>query len=114
MKFIDKVTNYYKEHGAKGVAWRVMEKLTGIRPGAISYSKWIAQNTPDERELARQGDEQFPYMPVFSIVVPLFRTKAAYLGELIESVRSQSYGAWELCLSDGSGEDSPLTGILEE
>ena len=59
MKFIDKVTNYYKEHGAKGVAWRVMEKLTGIRPGAISYSKWIAQNTPDERELARQGDEQF-------------------------------------------------------
>lgn len=114
MKFIDKVTNYYKEHGAKGVAWRVMEKLIGIRPGAISYSKWIAQNTPDERELARQRDEQFPYMPVFSIVVPLFRTKAAYLGELIESVRSQSYGAWELCLSDGSGEDSPLAGILEE
>lgn len=114
MKLVDKVQNYYKEHGARGVAWRVVEKLTGRRPGAISYEKWISQNTPGERELDAQRAKTFAYMPVFSIVVPLYRTKEQYLRELIESVRAQTYGKWELCLSDGSGDVSVLGGVLEE
>ena len=71
MKFIDKVKNYYREHGAAGVVWRSVEKLTGIRPGAISYEKWIRQNSRQETELQRQRTEEFAYMPLFSIVVPL-------------------------------------------
>ena len=31
---------------------------------------------------------------------------------MIASVQKQSYTNWELCLSDGSGENSPLTKIL--
>lgn len=114
MKLVNKVQNYYREHGARGVAWRVVEKLTGRRPGAISYEKWISQNTPGEKELDRQREETFGYMPKFSIVVPLYRTKEEYLRALIESVRAQTYGNWELCLSDGSGDPSILSGILEE
>ena len=33
---------------------------------------------------------------------------------MLDSVRGQSYQNWELCLSDGSGEDSSIAGILEE
>ena len=112
MKFKDKVINYYKEHGIRGVAWRVVEKMTGIHHGSISYEKWIRQNTPDGTELEKERAEQFPYTPLFSIVVPLYRTKEEYLRELIGSVRYQTYGNWELCLSDGSGQDSPLTELL--
>lgn len=114
MKLVNKVQNYYKEHGARGVAWRVVEKLTGRRPGAISYEKWISQNTPGEEELDRQRKETFAYMPVFSIVVPLYRTKEEYLRELVASVQAQTYGSWELCLSDGSGDASVLGEILDE
>ena len=28
--------------------------------------------------------------------------------KMIESVKSQTYGNWELCLSDGSGKNSPI------
>lgn len=114
MKFIDKVKNYYREHGAAGVVWRSVEKLTGIRPGAISYEKWIRQNSRQETELERQRTEEFAYMPLFSIVVPLYRTKEQYLRELIASVQEQTYTNWELCLSDGSGADTSLKEILEE
>ncbi len=34
--------------------------------------------------------------------------------EMIESVRNQSYRNWELCLSDGSGEGSPIAHILKK
>lgn len=114
MNMVNKVKNYYKEHGARGVAWRVAEKLTGRRPGAISYDKWISQNTPGEDELAAQREEAFAYRPVFSIVVPLYRTKEEYLRALIASVQAQTYEKWELCLSDGSGDLSVLGEILEE
>jgi len=53
-------------------------------------------------------------MPKISIVVPLYRTPERYLREMLDSVRGQSYQNWELCLSDGSGEDSSIAGILEE
>ena len=114
MNMVNKVKNYYKEHGARGVAWRVAEKLTGRCPGAISYDKWISQNTPGEDELAAQREEAFACRPVFSIVVPLYRTKEEYLRALIASVQAQTYEKWELCLSDGSGDLSVLGEILEE
>lgn len=50
----------------------------------------------------------------FSIVVPLYRTPEQYLREMVASVKAQTWSGWELVLSDGSGADSPLTGILEE
>lgn len=114
MNFVEKVRNYYKEHGAGGVAWRAAEKLTGRRPGVISYEKWIQQNTLGEKELEAQREKEFPYRPLFSIVVPLYRTPEAYLRAMVDSVRKQTYENWELCLSDGSGGDSPLTAVLAE
>ena len=34
--------------------------------------------------------------------------------EFIASVENQTYSNWELCLSDGSGENSPIEKILKE
>ena len=39
---------------------------------------------------------------VISILVPLFNTPITFLREMIESVISQTYSKWELCLADGS------------
>jgi GT2 family glycosyltransferase len=45
-------------------------------------------------------------------VVPLYKTPEKYLFRLVESMKAQTYSNWELCLSDGSGADSPLTELL--
>ena len=61
-----------------------------------------------------QREHKFEFSPKISIVVPLYKTPEKYLAEMIESVRSQTYGNWELCLSDGSGDNSPIEQVLKQ
>ena len=66
------------------------------------------------QELKRQRNTTFPEDIRISIVVPLYKTDKYLLKELVDSVLAQTYENWELCLSDGSGKDSPIRKILEE
>lgn len=61
-----------------------------------------------------QSWEMFEKKPLYSIVVPLYRTPEVFLRELVKSVQEQTYPRWELILSDGSGESSPLMACLRE
>ena len=76
------------------------------------YEDWLTYHEITLEELDREKKEQFAVKPLFSIVVPLYKTPKKYLKELIRSVQKQSYSNWELCLSDGSGPDSPLKRFL--
>lgn len=49
---------------------------------------------------------------LFSIITPLYNTDAAFLKEMIESVLSQTYGNWELCLADGSDNEHDYVGSM--
>ena len=55
-----------------------------------------------ESILREQRKVIFANAPVVSILVPLYNTPEKYLREMIESVCSQSYSNWQLCLADGS------------
>ena len=44
----------------------------------------------------------------------MYKTPINYLEKLVESVQKQTYANWELCLSDGSGESSPLEKYLKK
>ena len=48
------------------------------------------------------------------LLVPLYKTPEKYLRRLTESFQEQTYSNWELCFSDGSGAQSPLTELLKE
>ncbi len=50
--------------------------------------------------------------PLFSIVVPTYNTPQKYLGPLIESIMGQSYGSWELILSDDSKDEERAAAIM--
>lgn len=78
------------------------------------YDKIQRINQPNEKMLELQKGASFPNRVKFSIVVPLYETPLKYLKQLIASVKNQSYQNWELCLSDGSGENSLLTSFLEK
>ena len=67
-----------------------------------SYGDWIKVNEVKENELKLQCDKKFDLMPKISLIVPMYNTKEKFFKELVDSVISQTYSNWELCLADGS------------
>ncbi|MGI6096128.1 MAG: glycosyltransferase family 2 protein [Lachnospiraceae bacterium] len=111
---LTKTTLYFKRNGAKKTIKRVYEKVFHKEPNGIDYNKWLLKHLPSEAELQLQRQTRFDEKIRFSVVVPLYKTPEKYLRALIASLEEQTYPDWELCFSDGSGQASPLTGILEE
>lgn len=110
--FFRKIVVYWVQFGTEATILRAKDKLS--RRTYTEYEEWFRRNQPFKSELRKQRRHKFKYMPKISIVVPLYKTPEKYLDELIESVCRQTYENWELCLSDGSGKNSPMTKILEE
>ncbi|HIU76969.1 MAG TPA: glycosyltransferase family 2 protein, partial [Candidatus Pelethocola excrementipullorum] len=111
--YFKKAVHLVQSQGIQQLPKKVIQKLTNQnRP--VHYRQWLPKHMPTEKELALQRKTAHSIRPLFSIVVPLYKTPEKYLFKLIESVRNQTYTNWELCLSDGSGENSPLEEILKE
>lgn len=101
-----------RSHGIKGFMTKVIRKVQNRNLRPQPYEQWIWKHLPTEAELAKQRTQVFAYAPKFSVVVPLYKTPETYLLSLVDSMKQQTYKNWELCLSDGSGKDSPLKEIL--
>lgn len=113
-KYAKKGLRYWRAQGGAALAGKVVSKVKTVSTREISYPKWIEKHLPGPRELEKQRKTKFDYQPKISIVVPLYKTPEKYLLRLIESVQAQTYTNWELCLSDGSGKNSPIEKILKK
>ena len=98
---ITKTISYWRKNGARKCAKKVYNKL--FRLEEVSYEKWRKGALPTSKQLEEQKRRRFEREPLISIVVPLYHTPAAYFLAMVESVQSQTYGNWELCLADGGG-----------
>lgn len=76
------------------------------------YSEWFSKHKATEQELALQTKLKLPVEPLFSIIVPLFRTPEDFFKEMINSVLSQSYRKWELILVNASPEEKGLCNLV--
>lgn len=103
---------YFRRKGPKQFVKRVSDVVLGT--DSISYERWRRKYGTTRQELEEQRNHHFIWEPRVSILVPLYRTPEKFLREMIRSVEKQTYVNWELILSDGSGEDSPLTPLLQE
>lgn len=65
---------------------------------------------PDAAKRKEQEETVFDYMPLISILVPLYNTPQDFLEEMIGSVTYQTYKNWELCLADGSDDAHAFVG----
>lgn len=74
----------------------------------IQYNEWINLN---EKFSALK---KLNYNPKFSICVPVFNVSEIYLRECIESVISQTYSNWELCIADDCSSDKNVKKVLDE
>ncbi len=82
-----------------------------------NYSKWVARfdtlSDADRRTL-RQEAEHYPYRPVVSIVLPVKDPPISLLQQAIDSVRSQIYTNWELCIADDNSANSDVRSTIQE
>ena len=77
--------------------YKQIEKKAKVHYGTESF--------PDEERIKKEREEEFPKMPLISILVPLYNTPENFLRDMIESVLDQTYVNWQLCLADGSDAD---------
>ncbi|NIM16650.1 MAG: glycosyltransferase [Candidatus Aminicenantes bacterium] len=74
-----------------------------------AYRRWLKKHELQLTEEAvtqlKKESGEFKYSPLISIVVPAYNTPQEWLEKAVESVLSQLYENWELCIvNDGSPE----------
>jgi len=107
----DKTIRFVRSNGIAALPGKLSQRAKNKKM-EVDYDIWIRHHIPSEEILKKQKSTLFEYSPLFSIVVPLYKTPEVFLKKMIASVRAQSYQHWELVLSDGSGAPSPIAGVL--
>ena len=78
------------------------------------YNDWLHDHMVTSEELAGQRTAVFEKMYRISIVIPVYNTPLHFLDELLEGIRRQSYGEFEVCLADGSTKEETGEHIREK
>ena len=72
------------------------------------YNEWLKHNEKFEEV------KKLDYQPLISVLVPVYNVNAEYLRECIESVLSQTYTNFELCLVDDASTKKETLDVLKE
>jgi GT2 family glycosyltransferase len=81
--------------------------VEGLSPDE-RYELWIKTAVLSKKGIRqmRRLARSFPYRPRISVVLPVYDPEPAWLRVAIDSVRSQVYDPWELCIvDDGSSRE---------
>lgn len=92
--YVCKFIKMFFKTGPKIAFLTACQKIGFIKP--FDYTKITKQRRLREEQTKFNKDIKF------SILVPLYNTPERFLKEMIDSVVSQTYKNWELCLADGS------------
>ena len=83
----------------------VISKIKYKKRERQAMEQFGTKSFPDEAQRKSEENTIFPRMVKISILVPLYNTPEKFLREMMESVITQTYGNWELCLADGSDDE---------
>lgn len=108
------------QEGAHGLGSWLYENELNLDPqvdDGIEYRDWVtrfdsnvAASVPAPR-MAMLGDSR----PIhFSVLVPVFNTRAAWLLECVDSVFAQSYPDWQLCIADDASTSEETRAALAQ
>lgn len=78
------------------------------------YDVWLSRNLLNGRQAEKQRMEKFEEGPLFSVIVPLFKTPTVFFREMADSVLSQTYSNWELILVNSTPEIVELKELVSE
>ena len=107
---INALIHYIRSGAAEGRPLRI----PAAREDRTPYQVRISRIEPDAQELQLQEavSRQFLVQPVISVAVPVYRVPLPVLKAMVQSVRTQTYTRWELCLAHGDPEDRPARAWL--
>ena len=104
---------FIKAHGFKEYKELLQRRY---QPSDPLYQAYFDAHKASEEELKRQTaeckEDSFEG-PMISVVVPTYNTPKHYLIDMIESVRTQSYQNWQLCVADGSEGNAMIERMLK-
>ena len=98
-----------KHFGPKEFWIRLTERF---QADDVDYEEWYKNHKPTMEELQRQRETEFEYEPLISILVPVYNTPEEFLKQMIQSVRKQTYGNWELCIANANPTNETVAEIL--
>jgi glycosyltransferase involved in cell wall biosynthesis len=81
------------------------------------YSEWVkTYDTLDEslRAQIRADIDAMVERPLISVILPVYNTPERWLRACLDSVRSQLYGDWELCIADDASTQRHVRRVLQE
>ncbi|MFL6301148.1 MAG: glycosyltransferase [Terriglobales bacterium] len=81
--------------------------------GPRTYERWLATHEHPPAEPAKEI-AAFLYKPKISIITPVYNPAVRWLRKCVESVLSQSYPDWQLCLCDDASTDPEVKEVLQE
>lgn len=93
-----------------------LSKELALTSSGYSYRQWIYDHEPDKKALEKQKAEvnRFQDKPLVSIITPVYNPSPEVLKDTINSVRSQTYPYWELCLANGASTQAGVREVLDE
>lgn len=94
-----------KKNGIANTYYKVKEKRAKDLE-LKDYEKERLAQLPTAEALELQRNHEFPNDVAFSIVVPTYHTPELFLRQMTESVLGQTFCRVELCIADGSSDDS--------
>ncbi len=101
----------FKTLWTEGIWIRLHERF---EPQEVPYGPWYEAYRPTKEALDKQRKRSWKYSPKISIVVPAYKTPEKFLREMLDSLREQTYGNWELCIANASPEDASMEFTLKE
>jgi glycosyltransferase involved in cell wall biosynthesis len=109
---LHKLPSLLRRQGLRGLLRRLETELD---QGA-TYLQWIARNEPAPNAYVRLGAQasNWQHRPLVSVLMPTYNSPLNYLKEAVESVQSQVYPNWELCIADDASTDPKVRAYLLE
>jgi GT2 family glycosyltransferase len=103
-------------HPVRGPIFR--ERSDGEQDGSVGdYARWIRLYDRIEQEDIQKIREQiarFQYLPLISILLPVYNSNLKWLRHAISSVQKQLYPHWELCIVDDASTTRKVWPFLQK
>lgn len=98
---------------------KYIKLLLGMRPSELfydpmkkrEYNKWLYQQA--ERQ-SKETLSSFKYKPLISVIIPVYNAEPTFLRECLDSVLSQTYKNFEICIADDASTSKETIAILKE
>lgn len=84
------------------------EALYDIASPVSDYDKWFREHRLTPYEASMQKRHSFNAMPLFSVIVPLYKTPVDLFDAMLGSLLAQTYQNWECVLVNSTPEDKML------